>query len=204
MVQQFEEAPRFQQTQMGVGMSLDDTTKNFVEKLIVDYGTSRGIKIALDVGVPAYAISMVLNTPIAQQAISGATGDAKTMLGDVKEGILGLFNVNQDPNLGLQQLQQGQAMLDPRVTREQQQAAGQLPEQQAIAQQQAETQQQIMNEISQANQQAQQTGGNFVSGPAGMGGLSSYNPTGFGSNIAGNVTIGKADGGLVSLFKKGF
>ena len=169
MVQQFEEAPRFQQTQMGVGMSLDDTTKNFVEKLIVDYGTSRGIKIALDVGVPAYAISMVLNTPIAQQAISGATGDAKTMLGDVKEGILGLFNVNQDPNLGLQQLQQGQAMLDPRVTREQQQAAGQLPEQQAIAQQQAQTQQQIMNEISQANQQAQQTGGNFVSGPAGMG-----------------------------------
>ena len=35
-----------------------DTTKDFIEKLIVDYGTSRGIKIALNAGVPAYAISM--------------------------------------------------------------------------------------------------------------------------------------------------
>ena len=198
MVQRFEEAPRFQQTQMGVGMPPDDTTKDFIEKLIVDYGTSRGIKIALDVGVPAYAISMILNTPIAQQTISGATGDAKTMLGNVGSGILGLFNLNQEPALA--QALQKQAMFDPR----QQQAAGLLPEQQAIAQQQAQTQQQIINEINQANQQAQQTGGNFVSGPAGMSGPSSSNPTGFGSNIAGNITIGKADGGLVSLFKKGF
>ena len=192
MVQEFMSAPRFQPTQAGVGMPPDDTTKDFIEKLIVDYGTSRGIKIALDVGVPAYAISMVLNTPIAQQTISGATGDAKTMLGDVREGILGLFNVNQDPNPRLEALQ-GQAMFNP-----------QQQQQQAIAQQQAQTQQQIINEINQANQQAQQTGGNFVSGPAGMSGPSSINPTGFGSNIAGNITIGKADGGLVSLFKKGF
>ena len=173
-------------------MPPDDTTKDFIEKLIVDYGTSRGIKIALDVGVPAYAISMILNTPIAQQTISGATGDAKTMLGNVGQGILGLFNVNQDPNPRLEALQ-GQAMFNP-----------QQQQQQAIAQQQAQTQQQIINEINQANQQAQQTGGNFVSGPAGMSGPSSINPTGFGSNIAGNITIGKADGGLVSLFKKGF
>ena len=192
MVQRFEEPPRFQQTQMGVGMPPDDTTKNLIEKLIVDYGTSRGIKIALNAGVPAYAISMVLNSPIAQQTISGATGAVKTMLGDVGEGILGLFNVNQDPNPRLEALQ-GQFMFNP-----------QQQQQQAIAQQQAQTQQQIINEINQANQQAQQTGGNFVSGPAGMSGPSSINPTGFGSNIAGNITIGKADGGLVSLFKKGF
>ena len=199
MVQEFMSAPRFQPTQAGVGMSPDDTTKKFIEKLIVDYGTSRGIKMALDVGVPAYAISMVLNTPIAQQTISGATGDAKTMLGNVGQGILGLFNVNQDPNPRLKALQ-GQAVFNRPLTLEQQQAAGLLPEQQAIAQQQAQTQQQIINEINQANQQAQQTGGNFVSGPAGMSGPSSNNPTGFGSNIR----IGKADGGLVSLFKKGF
>ena len=125
------------------------------------------------------------------------------MLGNIGPGILGLFNFNQDPNPRLQALQ-GQAVFNRPLTLEQQQAAGLLPEQQAIAQQQAQTQQQIINEINQANQQAQQTGGNFVSGPAGMSGPSSINPTGFGSNIAGNITIGKADGGLVSLFKKGF
>ena len=200
MVQQFKEAPRFQQTQMGVGMSPDDTIQDQIKDLITRFGITKGIQIALGANISPLAISIALNSPIGDRAVKSTKG----MVGKVGSGILGLFNVNQDPNLGLQQLQQGQAMLDPRVTREQQQAAGLLPEQQAIAQQQAQTQQQIMNEISQANQQAQQTGGNFVSGPAGMGGLSSYNPTGFGSNIAGNITIGKADGGLVSLFKKGF
>ena len=200
MVQRFEEAPRFQQTQMGVGMPPDDTIQDQIKDLITRFGITKGIQLALGANISPLAISIALNSPIGDRAVKSTKG----MVGKVGSGILGLFNVNQDPNLGLQQLQQGQAMLDPRVTREQQQAAGLLPEQQAIAQQQAQTQQQIMNEISQANQQAQQTGGNFVSGPAGMGGLSSYNPTGFGSNIAGNVTIGKADGGLVSLFKKGF
>ena len=200
MVQRFEEAPRFQRTQMGVGMPPDDTIQDQIKDLITRFGITKGIQIALGANISPLAISIALNSPIGDRAVKTTKG----MVGKVGSGILGLFNVNQDPNLGLQQLQQGQAMLDPRVTREQQQAAGLLPEQQAIAQQQAQTQQQIMNEISQANQQAQQTGGNFVSGPAGMGGLSSYNPTGFGSNIAGNITIGKADGGLVSLFKKGF
>ena len=200
MVQRFEEAPRFQQTQMGVGMPPDATIQDQIKDLITRFGITKGIQIALGANISPLAISIALNSPIGDRAVKSTKG----MVGKVGSGILGLFNVNQDPNLGLQQLQQAQAMLDPRVTREQQQAAGLLPEQQAIAQQQAQTQQQIMNEISQANQQAQQTGGNFVSGPAGMGGLSSYNPTGFGSNIAGNITIGKADGGLVSLFKKGF
>ena len=200
MVQRFEEAPRFQRTQMGVGMPPDDTIQDQIKDLITRFGITKGIQIALGANISPLAISIALNSPIGDRAVKSTKG----VVGKVGSGILGLFNVNQDPNLGLQQLQQGQAMLDPRVTREQQQAAGLLPEQQAIAQQQAQTQQQIMDEISQANQQAQQTGGNFVSGPAGMGGLSSYNPTGFGSNIAGNITIGKADGGLVSLFKKGF
>ena len=200
MVQRFEEAPRFQRTQMGVGMPPDDTIQDQVKDLITRFGITKGIQIALGANISPLAISIALNSPIGDRAVKSTKG----VVGKVGSGILGLFNVNQDPNLGLQQLQQAQAMLDPRVTREQQQAAGLLPEQQAIAQQQAQTQQQIMDEISQANQQAQQTGGNFVSGPAGMGGLSSYNPTGFGSNIAGNITIGKADGGLVSLFKKGF
>ena len=200
MVQRFEEAPRFQRTQMGVGMPPDDTIQDQIKDLITRFGITKGIQIALGANISPLAISIALNSPIGDRAVKSTKG----VVGKVGSGILGLFNVNQDPNLGLQRLQQAQAMLDPRVTREQQQAAGLLPEQQAIAQQQAQTQQQIMNEISQANQQAQQTGGNFVSGPAGMGGLSSYNPTGFGSNIAGNITIGKADGGLVSLFKKGF
>ena len=200
MVQRFEEAPRFQRTQMGVGMPPDDTIQDQIKDLITRFGITKGIQIALGANISPLAISIALNSPIGDRAVKSTKG----VVGKVGSGILGLFNVNQDPNLGLQQLQQAQAMLDPRVTREQQQAAGLLPEQQAIAQQQAQTQQQIMNEISQANQQSQQTGGNFVSGPAGMGGLSSYNPTGFGSNIAGNITIGKADGGLVSLFKKGF
>ena len=200
MVQQFEEAPRFQQTQMGVGMPPDDTIQDQIKDLITRFGITKGIQLALSSNISPLAISIALNSPIGDRAVKSTKG----MVGKVGSGILGLFDLfNQDPNPRLEALQ-GQAMLDPRVTLAQQQAAGLLPEQQAIAQQQAQTQQQIINEINQANQQAQQTGGNFVSGPAGMSGPSSINPTGFGSNIAGNITIGKADGGLVSLFKKGF
>ena len=147
MVQRFEEAPRFQQTQMGVGMPPDDTIQDQIKDLITRFGITKGIQIALGATISPLAISIALNSPIGDRAVKSTKG----VVGKVGSGILGLFNVNQDPNLGLQQLQQAQAMLDPRVTREQQQAAGLLPEQQAIAQQQAQTQQQIMNEISQAN-----------------------------------------------------
>jgi len=198
MARQFEEPSRFQQTQMGVGMPPDDTIQDQIKDLITRFGITKGIQLAFSSGIDPLAISIALNSPIGDRAVKTTKG----MVGKVGSGILGLFNLNQEPALA--QALQGQAVFNRPLTLEQQQAAGLLPEQQAIAQQQAQTQQQIMNEISQANQQAQQTGGNFVSGPAGMGGLSSYNPTGFGSNIAGNVTIGKADGGLVSLFKKGF
>ena len=184
MVQRFEEAPRFQQTQMGVGMPPDDTIQDQIKDLITRFGITKGIQLALKSNISPLAISIALNSPIGDRAVKTTKG----MVGKVGSGILGLFNLNQGPALA--QALKGQAMFDPRqeqLTFEQEQAAGLLPQQQAIAQ-----------------QQAQQTGGNFVSGPAGMGGLSSYNPTGFGSNISGNITIGKADGGLVSLFKKGF
>ena len=188
MVQRFEEAPRFQQTQMGVGMPPDDTIQDQIKDLITRFGITKGIQLALSSGIDPVAISIALNSPIGNEVVK----TTKNVLGNVGQGILGLFNVIQDPNPRLEALQ-GQAVFNP-----------QQQQQQAIAQQQAQTQQQIINEINQANQQAQQTGGNFVSGPAGMSGPSSSNPTGFGSNIAGNITIGKADGGLVSLFKKGF
>ncbi len=194
MVQRFAEAPRFQPTQAGVG-ARDDRIQDGIKDLITRFGISKGIQLALSSGIDPLTISIALNSPIGNEVVKTTKG----MLGNVGQGILGLFNFNQDPNPRLEALQ-GQAVFNRPLTLEQQQAAGLLPEQQAIAQQQAQTQQQIINEINQANQQAQQTGGNFVSGPAGMGGLSSYNPTGFGSNIR----IGKADGGLVSLFKKGF
>ena len=201
MVQRFEEAPRFQRTQMGVGMPPDDTIQDQIKDLITRFGITKGIQIALGANISPLAISIALNSPIGDRAVKSTKG----MVGKVGSGILGLFNLNEEPPLA--QALKGQAMFDPQpqlLTFEQQQAAGLLPQQQAIAQQQAQTQQQIINEINQANQPAQQTGGNFVSGPAGMSGPSSSNPTGFGSNIAGNITIGKADGGLVSLFKKGF
>ena len=197
MVQKFEQAKRFQRTQMGAGMPPDDTIQDQVKDLITRFGISKGIQLALSSGVDPVAISIVLNSPLSETAVQKTKG----ILGNVGQGILGLFNVNQDPRL--EKALQGAMMRDPQqqfLTFEQQQSAGLLPQQQAIAQQQAQTQQQIINEINQANQQAQQTGGNFVSGPAGMSGPSSNNPTGFGSNIR----IGKADGGLVSLFKKGF
>jgi len=200
MVQEFKSAPRFQATQMGVGMPPDDTIQDQIKDLITRFGITEGIRLALSSNISPLAISIALNSPIGDRAVKTTRG----VVGKVGPGILGLFDLfNQDPNPRLEALQ-GQAVFNRPLTLEQQQAAGLLPEQQAIAQQQAQTQQQIINEINQANQQAQQTGGNFVSGPAGMSGPSSSNPTGFGSNIAGNITIGKADGGLVSLFKKGF
>tara|TARA_R100001163_G_C4953692_1_gene120382 strand:+ start:44 stop:637 length:594 start_codon:yes stop_codon:yes gene_type:complete len=197
MVQRFEEAPRFQQTQMGVGMPPDDTIQDQIKDLITRFGITKGIQLALSSNISPLAISIALNSPIGDRAVKSTKG----MVGKVGSGILGLFNVNQDPRL--ERALQGAMLRDPQreaLTFEQQQSAGLLPQQQAMAQQQAQTQQQIINEINQANQQAQQTGGNFVSGPAGMSGPSSNNPTGFGSNIR----IGKANGGLVSLFKKGF
>jgi hypothetical protein len=82
-------------------------------------------------------------------------------------------------------------------------AAGQTPVQQAIAQQQAETQQKIIDEVKQsgggggpAGMVGTPTGPGQTGGPAGMGFAPSNNPTGFGSNIR----IGKANGGIVSLF----
>ena len=196
MVQQFERTSRFQPTQAGVGAG-DNTIQDGIKDLITRFGISKGIQLALSSGIDPLTISIALNSPIGNEVVKTTKG----MLGNVGQGILGLFNVNQDPRLA--EALQGAMMRDPQreaLTFEQQQSAGLLPQQQAIAQQQAQTQQQIINEINQANQQAQQTGGNFVSGPAGMSGSSSNNPTGFGSNIR----IGKADGGLVSLFKKGF
>ena len=188
MVQRFEQAPRFEPTQAGVG-ARDDRIQDQIKDLITRFGITKGIQLALSSNISPLAISIALNSPIGDRAVKSTKG----MVGKVGSGILGLFDLfNQDPNPRLEALQ-GQAMFNP-----------QQQQQQAIAQQQAQTQQQIINEINQANQQAQQTGGNFVSGPAGMSGPSSINPTGFGSNIAGNITIGKADGGLVSLFKKGF
>ena len=79
------------------------------------------------------------------------------------------------------------------------QAAGQLPEQQAIAQQQAQTQQNIINQINQANQNNQNNqgggsgGGGNVSGPAGMSGPSS-SPKPRGPNL-----VNRAQGGIVSI-----
>ena len=79
------------------------------------------------------------------------------------------------------------------------QAAGQLPEQQAIAQQQAETQQNIINQINQANQNNQGGGsgggggGGNVSGPAGMSGPSS-SPKPRGPDLRN-----RAQGGIVSI-----
>ena len=196
MVQEFMSAPRFEPTQAGVGMPPDDTIQDQIKDLITRFGITKGIQLALSSNISPLAISIALNSPIGDRTVKTTRG----MVGKVGSGILGLFDLfNQDPNPRLEALQ-GQAVFNRPLTLEQQQAAGLLPEQQAIAQQQAQTQQQIINEINQANQQAQQTGGNFVSGPAGMSGPSSNNPTGFGSNIR----IGKADGGLVSLFKKGF
>jgi hypothetical protein len=82
-------------------------------------------------------------------------------------------------------------------------AAGQTPTQQAIRQQQEETQQKIIDEVKEsgggggpAGMVGTPSGPGQTGGPAGMGFAPSNNPTGFGSNIR----IGKANGGIVSLF----
>ena len=79
------------------------------------------------------------------------------------------------------------------------QAAGQLPEQQAIAQQQAQTQQNIINQINQANQNNQnnQGGGGNVSGPAGMSGPSSSASSS--APPRGPDLRFRAQGGIVSI-----
>ena len=46
MVQRFEEAPRFQQTQMGVGMPPDDTIQDQIKDLITRFGITKGIHLA--------------------------------------------------------------------------------------------------------------------------------------------------------------
>ena len=95
----------------------------------------------------------------------------------------------------------GSGEITPEFIQEQQDL-GQLPIQQAIAQQQAETQQKIIDEVKQsggggpAGMVGTPTGPGQTGGPAGMGFAPSNNPTGFGSNIR----IGKANGGIVSLF----
>ena len=96
----------------------------------------------------------------------------------------------------------GSGEITPEFIQEQQDL-GQLPIQQAIAQQQAETQQKIIDEVKQsgggggpAGMVGTPTGPGQTGGPAGMGFAPSDNPTGFGSNIR----IGKANGGIVSLF----
>jgi hypothetical protein len=90
---------------------------------------------------------------------------------------------------------------DPVQTAEQ--AAGQTPTQRAIRQQQEETQQKIIDEVKEsgggggpAGMVGTPSGPGQTGGPAGMGFAPSNNPTGFGSNIR----IGKANGGIVSLF----
>jgi hypothetical protein len=150
---------------------IPEVVRNIIIQKMIEGGGA-----ALGLSTPqVMALGLLNQTPVADMA---------------KFKIKKLFNIDQ-PSSSLQNTQQE----TPRISIEEQQAAGQLPEQQAIAQQQAQTQQQIINEINQANQQAQQTGGNIVRGPAGMSGPSSSNPTGFGSNIR----IGRADGGIVSI-----
>ena len=102
---------------------------------------------------------------------------------------MGLVNPAQSGVIGFPEFQVASAgpLTGILATTAAQTAAGQTPVQQAIAQQQAETQQKIIDEVK-------ETGGG--GGPAGMGFAPSNNPTGFGSNIR----IGKANGGIVSLF----
>ena len=143
MVQEFKSAPRFQPTQAGVG-ARDDRIQDQIKDLITRFGITKGIQLAFSSGIDPLAISIALNSPLGTTAVETTKG----MLGKVGSGILGLFNVNQEPALA--QALKGQAMFDPRqelLTFEEQQSAGLLPQQQAIAQQQAQTQQQIINEI---------------------------------------------------------
>jgi hypothetical protein len=126
----------------------------------------------------------IFNNPFFRRALQlGARG----------AGILGLIVPSREL---------GSGEITPEFIQEQQ-ALGQLPVQQAIAQQQAETQKKIIDEVKKtgggggpAGMVGTPTGPGQTGGPAGMGFAPSNNPTGFGSNIR----IGKANGGIVSLF----
>ena len=118
---------------------------------------------------------------------------------------MGLVNPAQSGVIGFPEFQVASAgpLTGILATTAAQTAAGQTPVQQAIAQQQAETQQKIIDEVKQsgggggpAGMVGTPTGPGQTGGPAGMGSAPSNNPTGFGSNIR----IGKANGGIVSLF----
>ena len=119
---------------------------------------------------------------------------------------MGLVNpVQQSGIMGFPEIQVASAspLTGILTTTAAQTAAGQTPVQQAIAQQQAETQQKIIDEVKEtgggggpAGMVGTPTGPGQTGGPAGMGFAPSNNPTGFGSNIR----IGKANGGIVSLF----
>ena len=115
-------------------------------------------------------------------------------------------------NIGGRALQFGSKGLGPfsLIVPSRELGSGELPPevfeqqvQQAIAQEQAETQQKIIDEVKQsgggggpAGMVGTPTGPGQTGGPAGMGFAPSNNPTGFGSNIR----IGRANGGIVSLF----
>ena len=118
---------------------------------------------------------------------------------------MGLVNPVQSGIMGFPEFQVASAgpLTGILATTAAQTAAGQTPVQQAIAQQQAETQQKIIDEVKQsgggggpAGMVGTPTGPGQTRGPAGMGSAPSNNPTGFGSNIR----IGRANGGIVSLF----
>ena len=118
---------------------------------------------------------------------------------------MGLVNPAQSGVIGFPEFQVASAgpLTGILATTAAQTAAGQTPVQQAIAQQQAETQQKIIDEVKEtgggggpAGMVGTPTGPGQTGGPAGMGFAPSNNPTGFGSNIR----IGKANGGIVSLF----
>ena len=118
---------------------------------------------------------------------------------------MGLVNPAQSGVIGFPEFQVASAgpLTGILATTAAQTAAGQTPVQQAIAQQQAETQQKIIDEVKEtgggggpAGMVGTPTGPGQTGGPAGMGSAPSNNPTGFGSNIR----IGRANGGIVSLF----
>ena len=155
----------------------DSNTSGISEALrnIIIQKMMQGGATALNLSTPQLtALNLLYQSPVGDMA---------------KFKINELFNINQ-PSSSLQNTQQE----TPRISIQEQQAAGQLPEQQAIAQQQAQTQQQIINEINQANQNNQNNqggGGGNISGPAGMSGPSSA-PRG--PNLRN-----RAQGGIVSI-----
>jgi hypothetical protein len=149
---------------------IPEVVRNIIIQKMIEGGGA-----ALGLSTPqVMALGLLNQTPVADMA---------------KFKIKKLFNIDQ-PSSSLQNTQQE----TPRISIEEQQAAGQLPEQQAIAQQQAQTQQNIINQINQANQNNQNNqggGGGNISGPAGMSGPSSA-PRG--PNLRN-----RAQGGIVSI-----